>query len=143
LGQEQGAAVEWLRQRGLDSAARVGEKLVVEPGWENAVESALGQLIEGVLVEAPETLVDALGELGEGRLTLVSADAGGVEHAPTSLAAKVQGPAAILRILAKLHAAESLADARALLPRLGDGDRKSTRLNSSHVKISYAVFCLK
>src|SRR5690606_33310005 len=26
--------------------------------------------------------------------------------------------------------------------RHGDGDRKSTRLNSSHVKISYAVFCL-
>src|SRR5690606_41217977 len=25
---------------------------------------------------------------------------------------------------------------------LGKGDRKSTRLNSSHVKISYAVFCL-
>src|SRR5690606_41338671 len=24
----------------------------------------------------------------------------------------------------------------------GGGDRKSTRLNSSHVKISYAVFCL-
>src|SRR5690606_40439365 len=31
------------------------------------------------------------------------------------------------------------------LKRLNDeyGDRKSTRLNSSHVKISYAVFCLK
>src|SRR5699024_12122386 len=26
---------------------------------------------------------------------------------------------------------------------LGLGDRKSTRLNSSHVSISYAVFCLK
>src|SRR5690606_39980349 len=26
---------------------------------------------------------------------------------------------------------------------LQDPDRKSTRLNSSHVKISYAVFCLK
>src|SRR5690606_39914695 len=25
----------------------------------------------------------------------------------------------------------------------GEADRKSTRLNSSHVKISYAVFCLK
>src|SRR3989442_11393928 len=25
----------------------------------------------------------------------------------------------------------------------GDRDRKSTRLNSSHVRISYAVFCLK
>src|ERR1035441_11031949 len=27
--------------------------------------------------------------------------------------------------------------------RLVDGDRKSTRLNSSHLGISYAVFCLK
>src|SRR6267378_6575579 len=27
--------------------------------------------------------------------------------------------------------------------RLPDTDRKSTRLNSSHVEISYAVFCLK
>src|SRR5437870_9214829 len=27
--------------------------------------------------------------------------------------------------------------------KLGEGDRKSTRLNSSHVAISYAVFCLK
>src|SRR3989442_9364227 len=35
-----------------------------------------------------------------------------------------------------------------LLPRVGapdtrKKDRKSTRLNSSHVRISYAVFCLK
>src|SRR5207302_9742911 len=28
-------------------------------------------------------------------------------------------------------------------PSWKEGDRKSTRLNSSHVKISYAVFCLK
>src|SRR5690606_39939022 len=31
----------------------------------------------------------------------------------------------------------------ALDPRTAQQDRKSTRLNSSHVKISYAVFCLK
>ncbi|HVI26866.1 MAG TPA: chromosome segregation protein SMC [Xanthomonadaceae bacterium] len=128
LGQEQGAAMAWLQARGLDSATRVGAALQVEPGWENAVESALGQLIEGVLVEAPEALVDALGELGEGRLTLVAPETGGgLDVAPTSLAAKVQGPAAIRRILAKLHAADSLADARALLPRLGDGESVITR----------------
>src|SRR3712207_7620597 len=28
-------------------------------------------------------------------------------------------------------------------PQVGDEDRKSTRLNSSHANISYAVFCLK
>src|SRR6266540_3261416 len=32
---------------------------------------------------------------------------------------------------------------RLLRPLLANGDRKSTRLNSSHITISYAVFCLK
>src|SRR5690554_7620932 len=36
--------------------------------------------------------------------------------------------------------AKKLVDIVRSLP---DGDRKSTRLNSSHVRISYAVFCLK
>src|SRR2546422_2944829 len=35
------------------------------------------------------------------------------------------------------------ADARGLVAREAAGDRKSTRLNSSHGYISYAVFCLK
>lgn len=127
LGQEQGAAVEWLRRRGLDSAARVGERLQVEPGWENAVEGALGQLIEGVLVEAPETLVEALGDLGEGRLALVSAEEGEAAFAPTSLAARVRGPLAIRRLLARLHVAETLAEAVALQARLPEGDSVITR----------------
>src|SRR2546430_3214926 len=33
--------------------------------------------------------------------------------------------------------------AAAALALVGAGDRKSTRLNSSHSQISYAVFCLK
>src|SRR6266508_5227919 len=38
-----------------------------------------------------------------------------------------------------LHAAEGLAGMKQTI----ESDRKSTRLNSSHVAISYAVFCLK
>src|SRR5699024_9155426 len=38
----------------------------------------------------------------------------------------------------QLHHAEGLGQIV-----VGAGDRKSTRLNSSHVSISYAVFCLK
>src|SRR5688572_32632367 len=37
----------------------------------------------------------------------------------------------------------STAGPRAWACRPGDRDRKSTRLNSSHSQISYAVFCLK
>src|SRR3989442_10185468 len=41
-------------------------------------------------------------------------------------------------VLPDTHWLESWGD---YAPR--EGDRKSTRLNSSHVRISYAVFCLK
>src|SRR5690349_24108674 len=45
------------------------------------------------------------------------------------------------------HRGRRLEPARARLARGGDrgggADRKSTRLNSMHVEISYAVFCLK
>src|SRR3712207_8024183 len=47
-----------------------------------------------------------------------------------------------------INLAERLSDAQQIhVPRLGEvsaaADRKSTRLNSSHANISYAVFCLK
>src|SRR3712207_8849963 len=35
------------------------------------------------------------------------------------------------------------AELRGVRHAAGDQDRKSTRLNSSHANISYAVFCLK
>src|SRR5437868_10476041 len=44
----------------------------------------------------------------------------------------------------RLHArSPALHDERAGAAPDGRADRKSTRLNSSHVSISYAVFCLK
>src|SRR3989442_10298372 len=47
-----------------------------------------------------------------------------------------------IQALAAAQSSASVAGAEA--DTLGSaGDRKSTRLNSSHVRISYAVFCLK
>src|SRR5204863_9161859 len=47
-----------------------------------------------------------------------------------------------LRILAECEGARVPGTRRRPQPR-ARADRKSTRLNSSHVEISYAVFCLK
>src|SRR3989442_10337537 len=50
----------------------------------------------------------------------------------------------ILPVVASVKAQGAIGstlDATTLL--LSQADRKSTRLNSSHVRISYAVFCLK
>src|SRR5690625_5574380 len=45
---------------------------------------------------------------------------------------------------AHVRAGSAPSECRSVVTKLGDyQDRKSTRLNSSHVAISYAVFCLK
>src|SRR5690242_20958979 len=55
----------------------------------------------------------------------------------------------VLSVTFALHPGELSAPvgyaelARTLGVAVGDRDRKSTRLNSSHMSISYAVFCLK
>src|SRR5207253_9448794 len=69
--------------------------------------------------------------------------------------ARVEGHAAdeaagpVVGVLHRAEPLEHAVDVRARLGVHGDDvrpgrqDRKSTRLNSSHVAISYAVFCLK
>src|SRR3712207_7391418 len=46
-------------------------------------------------------------------------------------------------LLAYWHPRGAIVEARGWLELLLSLDRKSTRLNSSHANISYAVFCLK
>src|SRR5438067_10032497 len=50
--------------------------------------------------------------------------------------------AEVRELLAQAEATDAAAAPR-VTRRPADRDRKSTRLNSSHVSISYAVFCLK
>src|SRR2546427_1795037 len=64
-----------------------------------------------------------------------SAEVGGIAKAPAK--AQLGNGEMLQRAVAQVHAA-------ALQPAFAQvGDRKSTRLNSSHSQISYAVFCLK
>src|SRR5438067_9017624 len=49
----------------------------------------------------------------------------------------------VLELLGESPSFVGGADEQAALRRNQTSDRKSTRLNSSHVSISYAVFCLK
>ncbi|HQZ31272.1 MAG TPA: chromosome segregation protein SMC [Arenimonas sp.] len=125
LGQEKNVALDWLKANGIADNARLGESLQVEAGWETAVETVLGSLLEAVTVDAPSEWLDALASLSQGRVALVSASDEAVDVPAGSLAAKVQGPAAIRRLLAGIRAVEGAADARAV--RLADGEAVITR----------------
>jgi len=127
LGQESGAGREWIKQQGLDSAARLGERLQVATGWETAVETVLARLLEAVTVDGIAAHLPALAALKDGRIALMDAGDGALEVPASSLAAQVQGPRAARRILARVHCADDIAAAQALLPTLADGEAVVTR----------------
>ncbi|HVF34197.1 MAG TPA: AAA family ATPase, partial [Candidatus Saccharimonadia bacterium] len=121
LGQESGAAKEWLEKVGLGRGKRVGEELDVADGWEAAVETVLAGWLDGALTDTPDEFVERFGEIAEANVTLVSATAG-QSGAPGTLAAQVRGPAAILAVLARVRTAESAGQARELARRLSAGE---------------------
>src|SRR5690606_40362199 len=82
--------------------------------------------------------------LGDDRGQLL--DLGGQQVPPLELAdlpaVAAQEPRPLAAQIPVVHPGPPLEDRGQLLLLLHLQDRKSTRLNSSHVKISYAVFCL-
>src|SRR5690606_40473584 len=114
-----GAAALLAAPEGRGVVGTVTSLVTVTPGHEAAVAAALGWAGDGLVMESLDHARDAI----------------------ATLRADDQGRAALL----VPHTAPDLD--RTGHPVLPAGavwaDRKSTRLNSSHVKISYAVFCLK
>src|SRR2546422_6953594 len=79
------------------------------------------------------------------RLGVLSCMAPGLlEHSPTSLCLGAPAPPRrFLPVCSFARVWHRFLDRNRHLPNSGERDRKSTRLNSSHGYISYAVFCLK
>lgn len=76
----------WLRQRGLDSAPRLWEKLRVAPGWEAAVEAVLRERLQAVAADAqPDWFADA----PPARLTVWTGQGTAATAAPELLASKI------------------------------------------------------
>src|SRR5207249_8103901 len=78
--------------------------------------------------------------LGQAQLGMIRAECGLLHTSELAVALKERPDARVgerIAVTDRLRRRQSR-----LAPRLGL-DRKSTRLNSSHVSISYAVFCLK
>ncbi len=112
LSKDQQDVSDWLARHGLEEAGRLAETIQVEPGWERAVETALGHFLEAIVADQPETLITAVQELDQGELALVDSAASPDAGAPAgSLAEKVTGSAAVASLLTRVRAAASLGEA--------------------------------
>ena len=106
-----GEASQWLERSGLAARPRVAAALEVEPGWERAVETALGDYLEAVCVSELQALAPQLAQLAGGSVTLVESGAADGVAAAATLASRVRGPGAVLAPLTHVLTAASLEEA--------------------------------
>ncbi len=121
LGEDGGAAHEWLERLGIGRTRRLGEVLEVDAGWERAVETVLQGWLDAVLVDSPAALERELSTLLEVDLTLLDAETSNGAQPSGTLAAHVRGPDAVRAMLARVRTADSLDALRRIAPDLASG----------------------
>jgi chromosome segregation protein len=128
LGTSSEQVGRWLKSQSLSERHRLAQDLVVEPGWERAVETVLGPYLQAVTIRSIEDVAGRLPELTEGGLAIIESGAapgGAVED--DTLLARVRAPADVAPLLAGVRVAESLPDAVARRGRLAPGESLITR----------------
>ncbi len=123
LGKRSEQVSGWLKSNGLQSAPRLVQQIQVEPGWEHAVETALGSYLEAVCVEGLENAEQWLAGLEEGAVALFDTGATGIADSAGSkgvpLTDKVQSPWPLTALLDGVYVAESLSQALGMRAALG------------------------
>lgn len=120
-----GEATGWLEANGLDGRPRLADEIAVEPGWERAVETVLGDCLQAVRVDAFAALADQLQAFSDGELVLLSgsvATVGGGHDGLQPLAAKVRSAAGAGSLLGGVYCTNTLVEALRQQPLLGAGE---------------------
>ena len=73
MGQDTGVMV-WMEAHGLQDCPGLAEKLQVEAGWEQAVETVLGDSLQALCVDGLDPVAGLLGNLEQGSAVLLEAD---------------------------------------------------------------------
>ena len=141
----------WLGKQGLGSLPRLFKRLVVEPGWEVAVEAVLRERVEAIEVGRLETLAGLASDAPPSRVAFYSATGAvardaGPASSHTRLADRVRGHDAALAAvlgdwLAGIYCVDDLAQAFAARDQLPGGGQfavKAGHLVSRHAVRFYA-----
>ena len=126
---------EWIEQQHLSSQPRLIEKLKVEAGWENSVETVLGNSIQAVCVDSLDPVANTLSQFEQGALVLLetalAAESGTTQQRRLNelplLAEKLQAGLEAGVLLAGVYAAETLEQALTVRSQLQAGESIVTR----------------
>jgi chromosome segregation protein len=130
LGQTGGVVSEWLAEQSLDQAARLGESLTTEPGFELAVETVLGNYLQAVCVDSIDSVATAVDQLSQGSVSFVlnngdsRATDGRLEA--TLLATKTSG-FDVSGLLSGVYVVDDIMAAKQLQPQLSGDESVVTK----------------
>ncbi|HVY66908.1 MAG TPA: chromosome segregation protein SMC [Gammaproteobacteria bacterium] len=128
LGKSSEQVNRWLKSQSLDERRRLAQDLVVEAGWERAVETALGPYLQAVRIKSLDGVAASLSDVTDGGLSLIEDEGSSTLGVPAdSLLAKMQAPPAVAALLAGVRVVESLPAALAARHSLADGESFVTR----------------
>ncbi|HET7608890.1 MAG TPA: chromosome segregation protein SMC [Gammaproteobacteria bacterium] len=128
LGKSTEQLNRWLATQTLDERRRLAQDLVVENGWERAVETVLGPYLQAVGIDSIDRVAGSLADLTEGGLTLVETRGAAQARLPADALLKhMKTPAAVASLLVGVRAAASTKDAIARRHELADGESFITR----------------
>lgn len=128
LGKTNAVVKHWLKTHGLADAPRLGETIKVDAGYEQALETVLGEALEAVCVNDMSSLFSALLNLKEGNLAFIhKAQSIDPNVAPSLnlLISKIKTDLPILPLLAGVFVANDLTEAL--------GIQKNLKINESVV----------
>ncbi len=131
LGRDKRGVQHWLQQGGVADAPRLAEKVQVEPGWERAIETVLGDYLEAVTVAEDGTLLQQADQLKKGEVRFIQQGGATMEQPPlsgaTPLSTLVQSDTAVATRLYGIYGVDSLQQAQLLRTQLQPGMSLVTR----------------
>lgn len=121
MGKDRAGLQHWLAEQRLERAPRLAEHLDVQPGWETAVETALGTRLQALCIDETVRFFPHLGGLAEESLSFLETRPSGPapRGGPGSpLLERVNSPWNLASLLGAVYCADDLAAAHDLSTRL-------------------------
>ena len=106
--------IKWLKANGLSSNKRIAQNLKITNGWEIAIETVLGDYLEGLCVNGIHQGIEVIKGIKTGRFTMINSvqSKQKSDFNNSSLASKVENaPDAIFSLLEDVKIADSLEQA--------------------------------
>ncbi|MCF6189585.1 MAG: chromosome segregation protein SMC [Cocleimonas sp.] len=119
----------WLSDHQLNNAPRLAESINVEPGWEKAVETVLGDLLESLQLDSTADLEKLMQDAPSVSVSASFITASSTSQKPptNSLATKVSEPKSLHALLSHIYCADSVDDAIKQKAKLNNGELLITR----------------